>query len=114
MDVIESGVVVRDSFTGEIKDFFEFGTRVMLKSFTEEKAREVILLDREHTQIAGALFGAIDTEMILYLDPSEPEYDNNRRFIPIIDRTRRIPAFEIESIGELNEFSAPREEDVSF
>jgi len=115
MDKYASGVAQIDDFTGEIVDFFEFGSRVKLKLFKEDSEREVIITGREHTQIGGAYFGAVDTESILYVDLSEPEYDNQRRFIPLKERTRRALVYEIEKIRDLKEYSAEQEErDIDF
>ena len=107
---------MRDGFTGEIKDFYEFGSRVKLLLRKDHEAHEVILTGREHIQIGGAFFGAVDTEAILYVDVADPEYDSNRRYIPIKERTKRALVSEIKSIEDLYECSTEQteDEDVSF
>ena len=110
MRTFVSGVALQDDFTGEILDFYEFGSRVMLKTHWEDKAREVILVGSEHTQIGGALLAAIPTENILYIDLSEPEFDEDKRYIPLKERTRSILANEIESIEDLKSHSIERKE----
>ena len=116
MDKYASGLTVYDSFTGDIKEFFEFGSHVMLKCRNDDKPHEVILLGADNCLYDKGVSVPTNTEIIRYLDVNEPEFDEYRRYKSVNDRTRHIMANMIESIEDIRKYSAEYdgEEELDF